>query len=69
MLLSNTVDKNKYFFTHQQYERAKRARELYHALSTPSPKEFKQMIMMNAIANNLVTTENIELAQQILAMT
>jgi hypothetical protein len=53
------------FFTHQQYKRAKRARELYHALGTFSTKDFKNIIKMNAITNNLVTTEYIELAEQI----
>jgi hypothetical protein len=30
------IDENKVFFTHHQFERAKRARDLYHALGMPS---------------------------------
>ena len=63
--LVNTIKENKSFFTHQQYKKAKRAKELYHALGTLSPKNFKKMITMNAIANNLVTTEDIDFAEQI----
>ena len=64
--LVNTIKGNKSFFTHKQYKTAKKARELYHALNTSSTKHFKNMITMNAIANNPVTTEDIKLAEQIL---
>ena len=46
-------------------QRAKRASKLYHFLGTPSPKDFKMVITKNAIANNPVTTEDINLAEQI----
>ena len=65
IMLVNTIKENKLFFTQQQYKRAKQARELYHTLGNLSPKDFKKMIRMNAITNNLVTTENINLAEQI----
>ena len=32
VLMVNTVDKNKAFFTYQQFKKAKKARELHHAL-------------------------------------
>jgi hypothetical protein len=32
----NTIEENKLFYTHQQYEKAKQARELYDAIRTPS---------------------------------
>ena len=65
MALVNTIDKNKMFFTQKQYQRAKKARELFHALGTPSIKDFKNVIITNAIANNPVNQEDIDLAQQI----
>ena len=63
--LVNTIEENKLFFTQRQYQRARRARELYHALGTPSIKDFKSIITTNAISDNPVNTEDIELAQQI----
>ena len=60
-----TIEENKAFFTHRQFERAKRARELYHALGTPSIQDFKAILRMNFISNNPVTMEDIEIAQQI----
>jgi hypothetical protein len=53
------------FFTPRQFLRAKKARELYHALGTPSIKDFRLVITTNAIVDNPVNTEDIELALQI----
>jgi hypothetical protein len=61
----NTVEENKTFFTRQQIKKARRARELYHALGTPSPADFKAIIRMNLITNNPVTQEDIEISEQI----
>ena len=61
----NTIEENKAFYTHQQYEKAKRARELYHAIGTPSIQDFKAIICMNMIANNPVTIEDIDIAERI----
>ena len=47
--LLSTVEENKSFYTLRQFERAKRARDLYHALGTPSIKDFKAMLRMNTI--------------------
>ena len=63
--LVNTIEENKLFFTPRQFLRAKKARELYNALGTPSIKDFKSIITTNAIADNPVNTEDIELALQI----
>ncbi|KAI2506113.1 Reverse transcriptase (RNA-dependent DNA polymerase) [Fragilaria crotonensis] len=63
--LLNTVEENKTFFTQRQFERAKRARDLYHALGTPSITDFKAMLRMNTIIGNPVTTEDIVMAEQI----
>jgi hypothetical protein len=63
--LIQTIDENKAFFTNRQFARAKKARDLYHALGTPSVQDFKAMLRMNIIANNPVTIEDIEIAEQI----
>ena len=34
--LVNTIEENKAFYTHQQYEKTKQARDLYHGIQTPS---------------------------------
>lgn len=60
-----TMEENKAFFTQHQFERAKRARDLYHAIGTPSVQDFKVIIQMNAITNNPVTTKDIEIAGKI----
>jgi hypothetical protein len=45
--LFETIAENKQNFTTRQFESAKRARQLYHALGTPSTKDFKAVIRMN----------------------
>jgi hypothetical protein len=61
----NTVNENKEFFTTQQFEKAKQARELYHALGTPFLQDFKAILQMNLIANNPVTNVDIDIAEEI----
>ena len=39
--LLTTVEENKSFYSSRQFERAKKARLLYHAVGTPSVKDFK----------------------------
>ncbi len=63
--LVTTVSDNAAFYTTRQFERAKLARELYHALGTPSINDFKSIIRMNTINNNPVVTEDIVLAEKI----
>jgi len=60
-----TLEENKTFYTPRQFERAKRARDLYHALGTPSIKDFKAMITINAVRNNPVTVDDIKIAEEI----
>jgi hypothetical protein len=62
------VEENKSFYTQRQFERAKRARDLYHALGTPSINDFKAMLRMNTITNNPVTTEDIKIAEKIFGL-
>jgi hypothetical protein len=63
--LLNTVEENKSYYTQRQFERAKRARDLYHALGTPSIKDFKAMLRMNTVIGNPVTTEDIKIAEKV----
>ena len=60
-----TVDENKKFYTKRQFERAKRARELLYSLGYPSINDMKAIIRMNAIKNNPVTTEDVDIAEKI----
>jgi hypothetical protein len=65
MQFVTTLSENKTFYTDKQFERAKQARELYHAVDMPSIKDFKAIIIMNAIKINPVTIEDVDLAEQI----
>jgi hypothetical protein len=58
----NTLEDNLKFLSPRQQKRAKRARELYKAMGTPMVDDLKAMIHMNRIKNNLVTTDNVNLA-------
>jgi len=62
--LLNTVEENKSMYTDHQVAKAKRARELCHAVGTPSIKDFKAIITMNCIKNNPVTIEDIDIAEK-----
>jgi hypothetical protein len=59
------VDENKKFYTKHQFERAKRAHELLYSLGYPSVNDMKEIIWMNAIKNNPVTTEDVNIAEKI----
>ena len=63
--LLTTVKENKSFYSNRQFERAKKARLLYHAVGTTSVKDFKTMINLNAIKDNLITVQDIEMAEKI----
>jgi hypothetical protein len=60
-----TVDENKKFYTKCQFEQAKRARKLLYSLGYPSINDMKAIIWMNAIKNNPVTTEDVNIAKKI----
>ena len=60
-----TLRENRNFYTERQFARAKRARDLYHAIGTPSIHDFKAIIRMNTIGDNPVTTKDIDLAEKI----
>ena len=61
----NTLEEEKTFYTEHQFQRAKQAHDLYHALGTPSFNDFKAIICMNTINNNPVTTDDIKIAEKI----
>jgi len=63
--LLNTTKENEQMYTRRQIARAKVARKLYHNIGTPSIRDFKAIIRMNAIQNCPVTTEDIEIAEQV----
>jgi hypothetical protein len=63
--LINTVKENRVGYTKRQFEHAKRARELYHIVGTPTIESFKALIKMNAIKNCPVTTEDVNNAKMI----
>jgi hypothetical protein len=52
----NTVKENKAFYTHRQFERAKRRRDLYHALGTPSILDFK--VMLTSLTMKILVRES-----------
>jgi hypothetical protein len=60
-----TVQENKAFFTERQFQQAKKARDLYNALGSPSVKDFKAILRLNFIKNNPVTLEDIKIAESI----
>ena len=66
--LVNTVEENKLAYTNHQFECAKKAQELYHALGTPSISDFKAIIHMNVIKNNPITLEDIKIAKNIFGL-
>jgi hypothetical protein len=63
--LINIVNKNRVGYTQRQFEQAKKARELYHIVGTPTIETFKTLLKMNAIRNCPVTTEDVNIAKKI----
>jgi hypothetical protein len=57
-----TVKDNMKFLSKRQQERAKKARELLEVMGTPTVDNLKAMIRMNLFKNNVVTTEDVNLA-------
>jgi hypothetical protein len=58
----STVKENLKFLSPRQQKRARRARELYETMGTPTVDDLKAMTSMNLIKNNVVTTDDINLA-------
>jgi hypothetical protein len=61
-----TLDENKKFYTERQFREGKRARDLFHALGTPSVHDLKAIIQMpDGITNCPVTTKHLDYAEGI----
>jgi hypothetical protein len=60
----NTVKENKKFYTMQQFERAKKAKELYHTLGNPL-RDFKTFLHMNFIKINPIKLKGVKIAENI----
>jgi hypothetical protein len=59
-----TVKDHMKFLSKRQQERAKKARELLEVMGTPTVDDLKAMIRMNLIKNNVVITEDVNLAMK-----
>ena len=60
--LLNTQEENLKYMSKRQQKRAKLARELHESMGTPTVEDLKAMIRMNLIKNNVVTTDDVNLA-------
>jgi hypothetical protein len=63
--LINTVKENRVGYIQRQFEQAKKARELYHIVGSPTIETFKTLLKMNAIRNCPVMTEDVNIAEKI----
>jgi hypothetical protein len=64
-MLISTLKENKKGYTQRQFEDAKRARKLYHAVGCPTIENFKLIIRQNIIKNCPVTTKDIDITEKI----
>eukprot|EP00978_Attheya_sp_CCMP212_P031940 scaffold122572_cov28-Attheya_sp.AAC.1 len=60
-----TLKENMKFHTARQFERAKRARDFYHAMGTPSIPDLLAILRMNIVKDNPITIKDIKLAEKI----
>ena len=60
-----TVEDNEQYYSQQQIARAKAARDLLHLVGFPSLKDLKKIITMNAIANCLITHDDVDITEEI----
>ena len=60
-----TVTENRKGYTQRQFENAKRARMLYHAVGCPTVENFKHILRQNIIKNCPVTIEDVNIAEKI----
>ena len=64
MQLLSLLENNKKFYSAQQFEHAKKARNIKHALGHPSIPDMKAIIRMIMITNNPITTKDIDLTEK-----
>ena len=60
-----SVAENKQGYTERELQRAKKARQLYHAVGTPTTRNFKFILRQNLIRNCPVTVEDVNIAEKI----
>jgi hypothetical protein len=53
-------------YTTNQFEKAKKAKDLYHSIGTPSIHDFKAIRHMYKISKNSVTSQDINTAERIM---
>ena len=58
----SAVKENLKFLSTRQQKRARRARQLHETMGTPTVDDLKAMIRMNLVKNNMVTTDDLNLA-------
>jgi len=63
MQLLSSLEYNTKFYSAQQFDQAKKACNLYHALGHPSIPDMKANIRMNMITNNRIKTNDFDLAE------
>jgi hypothetical protein len=61
--------KPNYNFTDRRFQLAKHAREIYHALGTPSLRDFKMIITLNQIRNLPINIEDVNIAEKTFVQT
>jgi NAD-dependent DNA ligase len=64
----SSLECNKKVYSAELFERAKKARNLFHALGHPSIPYMRAITWMNMIINNLITTKDIDLAEMIFGL-
>ncbi len=60
-----TMNENKKFYMKRQFKHVQQAHRLLYSLGYPSINDLKAIIQINAIKNNPVTTEDVDIAQKI----
>jgi hypothetical protein len=63
--LLNTIKENIKYLTPRQVLQVKRARKLFHAIGNLTTDDLKAIIWMNLIQNNIVTTNDVNLATKV----
>ena len=66
--MNNTIAlvvENQRGYTNRQFEQAKRARKLYHAVGGPTVENFKHLIRQNLIQDCPVMTKDVDITEKI----
>lgn len=64
-----TLAENRGNYSANQFDRAKKARKLYHVVGAPSVKNFKMILRSNQIRNCTVTEKDVDLAEKYSGLT